>query len=228
MSRSIAYSIHHTAQMSSLALLTLLLASASASVGATARPLAQARPSCAVTNHAATLLPGIPTNATFQVHTYGRVLADNKARLLAGMDACGTPPAQKTLFMAMAMVETNTMSIHERDVSKDNRTDGGANVSIFNLNVDMIRRLGYRGDVRRLNDPARVSEAVCLMRKGIAEWGVLRMLAFVRGGYQGWVTGTAFGVRDFHRTVATIMSVIDWQPALMRDGRRVAVDLNWV
>lgn len=129
--------------------------------------------------------------------------------------------------MAMAMLETNHMSITERDASKDNKTDGSANVSIFNLSKDLCFRLGYRNPVL-LNDPGRLPEVVCLIQKGIKQMGLVSLLNFVRGGYTGWITGTAYGVDEYRQTVASIMRAIDLNPKLLTDDRRVEIFLAHV
>lgn len=186
------------------------------------------------TAYTSQLLPGVPTNMRYELTSYGPVLAYNKARLVSAFDTCITPPAQRRLFMAMAMLETNTLTDAERDASKDDTTDGSANVSLFNLNVDMIRRLN--DDPDRLDDGNARSLAltVCLLQKGIKDWGVIGLLNFVRGGFTGFASGNStaasnvYGIKDYRKTVASIMSAIDKRPVLMRDDRRVEIFLEHV
>jgi hypothetical protein len=183
----------------------------------------------APTNFAKALLPNETSYINeFSITSYGSVLQANKKKLNEAFVKCRTTPSHRALFVAMAMVETNTMSITERDGSKDGRKDGAANVSIFNLSEDLVVRIGYAKPPRTLNDPKTLPEAVCLLQDGIKKFGLVPLLNFVRGGYTGWVTGTAYGASDYRRTIASIIHVIDAQPKLLTDDRRVEIYLKHV
>jgi hypothetical protein len=183
----------------------------------------------APTNFAKALLPNETSYINeFSISSYGSILQGNKRKLNEAFVKCRTTPPHRALFVAMAMVETNTMSITERDASKDGRKDGAANVSIFNLSEDLVVRIGYAKPPRTLNDPKTLPEAVCLLQDGIKKFGLVPLLNFVRGGYTGWVTGTAYGTGDYRRTVASILKVIDAQPKLLTDDRRVEIYLKHV
>lgn len=127
------------------------------------------------------------------------------------------------LLVAMAMIETNHMCPTERDATKDCNTDGSANVSIFNLSVDLVQCAGFEGDVCCLNDD--LVQAVQVLAAAMQKWGVLPTLDFVRGGRTGFEDHVSYGCADYRRTVATVLARIDQDPALMTDDRRVEVDL---
>ena len=131
-------------------------------------------------------------------------------------------------MMAMAMIETRTMSPSQRDATKDNRTDGGANASIFNLSEDMLRRCGHHGNIHILDPLAKLSEVVRLIAVGINHWGIDRMLNFVRGGATAFNDGVSYGAVDYRNAVATICKVIDIHPSLMFDSRRVAINVPYM
>jgi hypothetical protein len=68
-------------------------------------------------------------------------LQQNKAVLYAALRGSGLPEKFQYLIMAMAMIETNSMSLSERDASK---SGGAENFGILNCNVDLKNRaLGY-------------------------------------------------------------------------------------
>ena len=64
---------------------------------------------------------------------------------------------------------------------------------------------------------------VGLIDKGIDNWGVTRMLNFVRGGRDAFNDGVSYGATDYRNAVATILRVIDMTPSLMKDDRRVEI-----
>lgn len=174
------------------------------------------------------LLPGMPAACAYTVTPYGPELARNKAALAAACREAGATPDQAALFLAMAMIETTLLSPEQRDASKDGRADGSENVSIFNLSVDLVRRLGWCGDPRALNAASQLPAVLRLLARGASSWGVERLLDYVRGGYTAFVDGTSYGARDYRDTVATVLRVLDAQPQLFSDDRRVNVELAHV
>jgi hypothetical protein len=179
------------------------------------------------TNYASTLLPGVPGDKPYKITSYGSELRQHKKDLHGAFAVCKTPQPHQALFLAMAMIETNTMSIRDRDVIKDQTDNGSANMSIFNLNIDMLIRLGY-AHPWKLNDPAHLSEAVCLLQKGIKKWGLIRTLNFVRGGYTAWQDGVSYDVWGYRRALATILKLMDAEPAILKDDRRVEIIVPYV
>jgi hypothetical protein len=185
-------------------------------------------PSLARTNYANAVLPADPANKAYKLTSYGAPLRTGKAKLNLAFAKCNATQPQRYLFTAMGMLETNTLSTASRDASKDNTTDGSANVSLFNLSVDMVQRLNYTKNPRLLNDPKNLPDAVCLLQRGALKWGVPRMLNFVRGGYTAFVDGRSYGAQEYRSTIKTIVSVFDKDARLMYDDRRVEVFLNHV
>lgn len=176
-----------------------------------------------VTNYWKLLLPGMSANHQYKITSYGAALKANKERLHAAFNACGIRDEWRALMLAMAMIETNTMSPSERDATKDRRTDKAANASIFNLSEDMLNQLGYQGNIHVLDPLASLPIVVGLIDKGINMWGVTRMLNFVRGGRTAFNDGVSYGAADYRDAVATILKVFDMFPALMTDDRRVEI-----
>ena len=181
-----------------------------------------------VMNYYKLLLPGMSTNCKYKITSYGAVLKANKERLHAAFDARGIRDERRALMLAMAMIETNTMSPSERDATKDTRTDKAANASIFNLSEDMINLLGYQGNIHVLDPLASLPTVVGLIDNGINMWGVTRMLNFVRGGRTAFNDGVSYGVANYRNAVATILKLFDEFPSLMTDDRRVEINVPHV
>lgn len=169
------------------------------------------------------LLPDMMANCDYKIKSYGNVLKNNKDRLLKSFDVCAIRDERRVLMVAMAMIETNTMSPSERDTTKDKNTDKSANASIFNLSEDMINELGYNGDIHLLDPLESLPKVVGLINKGINNWGVTRMLNFVRGGRTAFNDGVSYGAADYRNAVATILKVIGNSLSLMNNGRRVEI-----
>jgi hypothetical protein len=164
-------------------------------------------------------------NARNQVSNYGGSLQGNKARLASAADSAGANMQEKALIIAIAMQETTYMRGSERDGSKDGTPS--ANISILNMNIDMVQMLGYsRGDGGAyLNSDERLSEAVSYLLKAFRTWGIERTLNFQRGGRNAFNDGVSYGAGDYRNSIATIYNKIAQDQALLTDGRRVEVNL---
>lgn len=173
-------------------------------------------------------LPDMPANCNYSISSYGDVLKVNKKRIL---DACKhkcIKPNIHALFIAMAMLETTLMTSQQRDATKDLRTDGSMNVSLFNISIDMIKRLGYNEDILKLNDDNNIHIVLELLQKGINQWGIIKLLNYVRGGYTAFIDGCSYDVWNYRNTIATVIRVIDANPLLLTDDRRVDIFLKHV
>ena len=182
-----------------------------------------------MTQYWSDLLPSMPADRAWNINQYGPALQANKAHFWASCSRVGVRGAMCALLLAMAMLETNTLSPAERDTSKDGREDGAENLSMFNLNVDMVRRLGYQGeDPRELNAPDALPAVIGYLDRGAREWGVDRMLNYVRGGWTAFIDGYSYGAWAYRNAVATILRRFDADPELLHDDRRVDVHLEHV
>ena len=160
---------------------------------------------------------------------YGAVLAGHKQTLFVTLNRLGATKQEKRLVIAVAMGETNTMSIAERDRSKD-FTDA-ANVSILNLNIGMLKALGYAGGDAgaALNDEANLPVAVGYALRGLRQWGAAGFLNFHRGGSTGFADGVSFGCKAYRSAIATVQAMLMNDFDLARnDGRRVEADVPHV
>jgi hypothetical protein len=177
-----------------------------------------------MTNYWKLLLPGMSANRNYKLTSYGAALKGNKEQLLKAFDVRAIRGNERrALMMAMAMIETNTISPSERDTTKDKRTNKSANASIFNLSEDMLNELGYQGNIHFLDPLTSLPDVVGLINEGIDMWGVTRMLNFVRGGRTAFNDGVSYGAADYRNAVATILKVIDMDSSLMSDDRRVEI-----
>lgn len=175
------------------------------------------------------LLPDTPADKAYSVQSYGTKLQRNKASLVAAFQ-CGTPThcSMLSLMMAMAMVETTTLSVSDRDCSKDGSTNRSANCSLFNLSEDLLTHIGFSGRFEDLNVASNLPMVVEQIKRGVRKLGVKGFLNFVRGGRTGFLDGVSYGVKEYRSTIATILSVMDQQPALLTDDRRVDINLQHV
>lgn len=176
------------------------------------------------------LLPNVNANISYNIQSYGYSIQSNKEFL---SNACTT--AQITyiycvLMFAMAMQESNLMAASYHDDTKDQNTDGSRNFSMFNLNQSLIEFLGFGSmnngklSLNDLNDPTNICVVLNLVQYGFLQLGVEGMLSFVRGGKPGCLN-SQYGVDLFLQAIATILSLIDKQPSLLYDNRRVDIDV---
>lgn len=155
-----------------------------------------------------------------QIHRYP-ALVRNKKVLMNAMK--GAPLWQQMLLMAMGMQETNELTSKQRDASKDKNL-ASRNASLFNLNADMVQKLGYKGDFMALNQEKNLPVVVALIRKGFKVWGVDRTLAFVRGGSTTFKDLKSYNFGEFLNAMATLVEILCRNmPNIMIDDRRVAV-----
>jgi hypothetical protein len=160
----------------------------------------------------------------YYITDYGDELRRNKETINQAFEAKSISGQRRFIMMAMAMLETNTMTARDRDASKDG-SGGAKNVSLWNLNVDMLGRLGYTGNFDALNDDANIPEVVGLMNKAFDKWGIERTLNFVRGGYSAFVDGKSYGAVEYRDVIKSITTAIVNAPSLMTDSRRVEIYL---
>lgn len=165
-----------------------------------------------------------PGNLSYSIGDYGGELQSNKYKLRMACDQAGISWDRRMLLYAMAMIETTHMTSAQRDASKDSWGDA-ANVSMFNLSLDLVKSTGYQGDPWNLCKDEYMTDVVRVINSGIDQWGVNRYCDFVRGGRTGFSDGQSFGVYDFRNTVKTIYNVINNDQNLLWDGRRVEIYL---
>jgi hypothetical protein len=173
------------------------------------------------------LMPGTPYNFPYKqpMPSYGPALVAGKARVNAASLAIKLPPERRALMIAMAMIETNHLDYAERDKSKDHDKKGAANVSLFNINMDLLRELGCVLTPSTLNLPNTLSTTMIHMNQGIDWWGIYGFLDFVRGGRKAFKDHQSYGATDYRRAVATALTLIDGDPALLSDDRRIEMNV---
>lgn len=193
-----------------------------------------------MTNYWHVLLPNESASYPYRIESYGSLLRSNKALLLQAFAVHNIREERRALMMAMAMIETTHLLPNERDAKKDNRTDGSANASIFNLNEDMLRRLGYQGNIHLLDPLAALPQVVTLIdraidktnwgitpNQGVSASGVTAMLNFVRGGADAYKDGVSWDARNYRNAVATALKLISGDPSLMSDDRRITMNVRY-
>lgn len=187
-----------------------------------------------MTKYWSEMLPKMPADCEYKLTSYGETLRINKGIFNDACSAKGVSPAHRALFLCMAMLETTHLTADQRDMSKDACSHGSANVSLFNLNVDMIKRLGYytnnqgQNTICELNHVHNIPKVIDIIQRGLKEWGVERLLNFVRGGYTAFIDGKSYDVYNYRNTIATMLKVIDMYPTLLYDDKRIDIYLKHV
>jgi hypothetical protein len=172
------------------------------------------------------LLPNEKPTTKYKLPDYGAKLKRNKALLNRAARDGKLRDERRVLLLVMAMIETQHLSPDERDTSKDKKTDGSANATIFNLSEDLLRQLGYRGTIRALDPLERLPDVVSLIDKGIDLWNVSSFLDFVRGGRTAFNDHKSYRAGEYRTGVATGLWVIDMNPALIDDSRRIEMNVS--
>jgi len=166
-------------------------------------------------------LPPPPSKGDF-----GFLLAENKAKLLNAMRACGLSKENQYLLMAMAMQETETLSEGERDSTKDKGEYFAVNFSIFNLSAFFIQMAGTTGDYKRLNSHAALPEVVGIIMANIKAMGQMRALRTVKGGATAYlIDPSAYGAWAYPPALKRTISIMERTPSLLYERYRVACNL---
>jgi hypothetical protein len=126
------------------------------------------------------------------------------------------------------MQETTYMQPSGRDATKDGTM--AANVSILNVNYDMLVKLGYSGNDYgvALNDPQKLPVVVGYLLRAFHTWGIQATLNYQRGGSTAFADGVSYGAADYRNAIATIYQQMAVDPNLESDGRRVEIDVQHV
>ena len=167
-------------------------------------------------------------NADYNIQDYGDELRNNKNFLVQVLQGQHASLSDQVLVVAMAMQETNHMSPDERDASKDGTPS--ANISVLNLNIDMLRSAGYNGndDGAAMNNQQNLGLPVWYLLHAVNIWGLSPTLNFQRGGRTAFEDGVSYGAADYRNSIATIYNAISNDMSLLTDSRRVVVDLDHV
>jgi hypothetical protein len=172
------------------------------------------------------LLPKLPADRQINLTHYGSLLQQNKNILNTVINSQVTAPYFQALLIAMAMIETTTMTSDNRDCSKDGTVS--ANISLFNLSIDLLQTLGYKNDPLLLNNIANLPIIVQLLKLGFDKWGCESLLNYVRGGRTAFNDGHSYDAYGYRNTVATILRQFDKDPTLLWNDVRVEIVLQHV
>jgi hypothetical protein len=161
-----------------------------------------------------------PGNSHCSIASYGETLRANKAKLHTAFEGARLPFDLRVLMLAMGMLESTSLCASHRDSGKDS-SKLSKNVSLFNLSVDLVQHLGYKGNADLLNRDDMLRDVVILMRSGMDRWGVDRFLNFVRGGRTAFKDGKSYGAADYRNTIKSMVVEIHKDKVLLHDDRRV-------
>lgn len=174
------------------------------------------------------LLPSTSAGESYAICSYGPLLQGNKQVLAAACASLRVGAADLALMTAMAMQESTTMSVEDRDRSKDGMTNGSTNYSMFNLSEDLLMYIGFTGRLSDLNVASNLPLVLAQILDGINKLGLTSFLNYVRGGRTAFTDGVSYGAERYRSTIATILSVMDQHPALLTDSCRVEITLEHV
>jgi len=148
--------------------------------------------------------------------SYGAQYQTNKRRVVAELKK-NFNDAQLKLMLAIAMLETNTMDPDQRDTGKSGMSE---NFSLWNMNRDYLSRLPGGVDYE-MNKWSGLDIAVNRLKAGLNKWGVNDFLNFHRGGATGLADGVSYGCQDYRNAMASMVRILDNNPDLMDDARRI-------
>lgn len=166
------------------------------------------------------------------IKSYGARLQSNKQGIYKALKSLGLPDAKIKLYLAMAMLETNSMDPADRDKAK---TGVSTNYSAWNLNQDMITRLYGLGLLDKqissqallaslnVNDLNGRMNAIKIIVAATNAWGVNDMLNYNRGGYTGWKDGVSYGCLGYRNAIAQMVQRIDSRPELLQNDQRIDI-----
>jgi hypothetical protein len=167
---------------------------------------------------------------------YYQNLPQRKAFFLNVFKHCGISRERQALMLSMALIEASALSEKQIDHGKDDKKDFSFNVSLFNLNGDMLQQLGFRSQVKDskalrdfaepLNKDGYLWMAVGFLNKAFDKWGVIKTLYFVRGGRDTFVDGESFLAERYMQAVATSLRLMDEDPKWLVDDRRYNMDVT--
>lgn len=163
---------------------------------------------------------GIKTSSlhsSIPIHHYDSKYAANKVRIVKALRGAGLSESHVRLLLAIAMLETNTFDPASRDKKK---TGDSTNYSAFNINRDMLRRLGV-GNMESLNSWNGLGATVRALKSAVSTFGVNGFLNYHRGGYTGWKDAASYGCQGYRNGIASMVKQFDENPALMSDDRRL-------
>jgi len=143
---------------------------------------------------------------------------------MKALDAAGLSLNLKKLFLAIAMLETNTMSPASRDKSKSGASE---NFSLWNMCADEIQYTGSQ-PTPLLNTWAGLNAAVRVLKQAVQKLGVNGFLDFQRGGRTGFENHVSYGCYNYRNAIASMMNVLDKHPSLLTDNRRIDIEVEHV
>src|ERR1700733_9794950 len=148
-------------------------------------------------------LHGVSSHFPYKLVSKGKVLENRKAFVMGVFERCGIREERRGLMLAMAMIENELLVSEKIDHSKDNFADKSANTSIFNLNEDMLRELGYKSYeadygkvIRELNDDGALPTVVGLLNQAFDKWTVVKTLHWLRGGYSTFIDDKSYDTQS--------------------------------
>ncbi|CAF1284798.1 unnamed protein product [Rotaria socialis] len=151
------------------------------------------------------------------VKNLGPTYGANKRRHVDALKKAGLYDAYLALFVAIGMQETSTFNPADYDYTK---TGDSTNYSAFNLNRDMMVRLGIQ-PTNAFNTWSGVDSVAAAAKTMITNYGVNGFLNYLRGGYTAWQDGHSYDAAGYRNAIASIVRYIENDLSLLTDDRRV-------
>jgi hypothetical protein len=146
------------------------------------------------------------------------------------------------LAVVMAMQEAHSFAVSDGefayDNSKNSRSDGAQNVSLFNMNVDFIKRSCHidcdrfddfsdQASKLYLNKESYLKEAVRRLSEGFDHFGIDGTLYFHRGGSSGYDNPTS-DVKNFASKIKGAAGFLRENTDFRKNESRVAHNINQI
>ncbi len=159
------------------------------------------------------------------VYTGTETLRVNKQRIIDAVKHQGGDADDVLYALAMAMQESECCACVQRDASKDGTPS--ANFSCFNMNLDYLQVLGFKG-IPDLNCETNLEEAVHYLLAGFKAWGRDSVMNFHRGGRTAWQDGVSYGAGEYREAIKSVVEYLRTNPDKMVDASRIAYDVEHV
>lgn len=146
------------------------------------------------------------------------------------------------LAVVMAMQEAHSFAVNDSlypyDKSKNSRSDGAQNVSLFNMNVDFIKRscridcddfqdFSDQASKLYLNQEGYLKEAVRRLSEGFDHFGIDGTLYFHRGGSSGYDNPSS-DVKNFASKIKGATGFLNQNPDYRKNESRIAHDITQI
>jgi hypothetical protein len=157
-----------------------------------------------------------------------------KGKLNSAITAVGVKEDRtRSLIHALFALESETMYDSSGNALRDTSKDFDKlwkNYSPLNMNGDMLKRIGFKGNKDKLNKAGNIKLVVATLLQGIKKLGLEGFINFHRGGATGYKqpNNPEFKIPIFKNGIYHMMQKFEGDHSLWTDGRKVWADIDHV